>query len=135
MPPQVNGAGPGNRPSVVHSQNGVDQTKSGDLNKKPSVNQEEPTCAPHRATSKEKSQKKLEMSMGDTWFTDLAKALGETQNKQVEKVQKKAEKINVKDIKEVEDLKANSQELSIISGAVNEAVKTIGEAVSSAARK
>jgi hypothetical protein len=94
MPPQVNGAGPGKKPVVVHSKDGVDQKKTGNLNKKPAENKQNTTTPsePHRATAKEKSQKKLEMSMGSSWFTQLAKALGEAENKQAEKVIKKAEK-------------------------------------------
>jgi hypothetical protein len=139
MPPQVNGAGPGKRPVVVRSQDGVDQKKSGNVNKKPAENQQNTTTPsePHRATTKEKSQKKLEMSMGNSWFTELAKALGEMENKQAEKVIKKAEKVkaNPKDLEKIEDLKGTSQEMSTISGAFNEAVKTIGNAVSNSARK
>jgi hypothetical protein len=137
MPPQVNGPGPGKRPAAVHSHDGVDQTKSGNVNKKPAENQQDTTIEPHRATSKEKSQKKLEMSMGSSWLTDLARALGEVEGKQAEKVKTKAEKVktNPKDLEKIEDMKANSQQLSIISGAVNEAVKTIGNAIDNAAKK
>jgi len=136
MPPQVNGPGPGKRPAAVHSQDGVDQTKS---NKKPAENQQNTTTPsePHRATSKEKSQKKLEMSIGSSWLTDLARALGEAEGKQAEKVKTKAEKVkaNPKDLEKIEDLKGTSQEMSIISGVFNEAVKTIGNGISNAAKK
>ena len=139
MPPQVNGAGPGRKPAAVHSHDGVDKTKSGNVNKKPAENKQDTTTPsePHRATPKEKSKKKLEMSMGNSWFTQLAKTLGEMENKQAEKVIKKAEKVkaNPKDLEKIEDLKGASQEMSTISGAFNEAVKTIGNAVSNSARK
>jgi hypothetical protein len=66
MPPQVPpGPGPSKGPVVVQSQDGVQEAKSGELEKKPSKDQkEEPKPpAPHRATAKEASQKKAEMAM------------------------------------------------------------------------
>lgn len=64
MPPQVNGPGP-KGPVVVHSHDGVDQTKS---QKKASENQQDTTTpsTPHRTNpkEKEKSQKDSELSLG-----------------------------------------------------------------------
>src|SRR5262245_32934591 len=119
MPPQVSGPGPSKGPVVVHSQDGVNETKS----KKPSVNQQSAgdSSAPHRDAAKEKSQKTLEQSMevssllnkiGEAlndalgikesseekttkskgqggWLTDLAKALGEIENQKAEKMKEK----------------------------------------------
>ena len=133
MPPQVSGPGPGKGPTVIHSQDGVEQTKSGNVQKKAS---EDATTsfAPHRATSKEKSQKNLEKSIeGGTWFTDLAKALGEAGQNQASTVKTIAkEKTSVE---QAERLKTTSQELSVTNETLNSVVKTIGEAVSNTARK
>jgi hypothetical protein len=171
MPPQVSGPGPRKGPVVVHSQDGVNEPKSGNLQKK-SVNEQNATNSsePHRATAKEKSQKNLEKSMelsswlnkiGDVisdalpgkseensteakktqggkaqggWLTDLAKTLGELENKQAEKIKAKVSK-GVKSQADAADLNAESQIGSAMSEARNTVIKSIGEAVSTAARK
>jgi hypothetical protein len=172
MPPQVSGPGPGKGPVVVHSQDGVNETKSGNL-KKTSENKQDATnsSAPHRATPKEKSQKNLEMSMGiggwlvdvgkalgdaltgkqseedssearttksgkgqGSWMTDLAKALGEVENQQAEKVKARTNK-PVQSEADSAELKGQSEELNATSNALHNAVKVIGDAISTAARK
>jgi hypothetical protein len=164
MPPQVSGAGPGKGPVVVHSQDGVNETKSGNVPKKTSETQQN-SSEPHRATPKEKSQKNLEKSMeisgllnkigealgdalrgkeektttkgkgnGSGSLTDLARTLGDLENKQAEKVKEKANKA-VESQADSADLKAESQTHSVINDAVNTVVKGIGDAVSTAARK
>lgn len=64
MPPQVNPAGSCNTPVVIQSQDGVQEAKSCELEKKQSTDQKQepkPTV-PHRATAKEISHKKGEMA-------------------------------------------------------------------------
>src|SRR5262245_11057493 len=153
MPPQVNGPGPGKGPVVVHSQDGVNETKSGNLQKKPSENTTN-SSAPHRATPKEKSQKNLEKSMeteswlakignaiGDaikpaqseenstgarttrggkgqnSWFTELAKTLGELENKQAEKIKATVDK-PVKSETDLADAKAEAEIGKVLNDSV-----------------
>jgi hypothetical protein len=134
MPPQVNGPGPARRPAVVHSQDGVEQTKSS----KSSDTQHDATtpCAPHRPNPKEKSQKNAEMSVsGSAWFTELAKTLGELENKQAEKVKESAKIKGKPSFDQMEQLKANSQELSTVSHVVQDSINSMGNSISTASKK
>ena len=118
MPPQVGGAGPAKRPVVVQPQNGVDKTKSNEVEKKPSREPQNATksSGSHRATPKEKSQKNTEAGImgsvqkialdelikaeeGNTvsqkgkssssiGLRELAKVLGELEDAQAKKLQR-----------------------------------------------
>lgn len=135
MPPQVSGPGPGKGPVVVHSHAGMNETKSGNSQKKVSEQNATNSGVPHRASPKEKSQKHLEKSMETgSWLADLAYALGKAENQQAAKIKEKANKPAPSQA-DMAELKAESQTGSVMNDALNTTIKSIGEAVSTAARK
>jgi hypothetical protein len=133
--PQVNGASQNKGPVVVHSQDGVNETKPGNVQKKTSAQNVTNAGAPHRATPKEKSQKHLEKSMETgSWLADLTRALGDAENQQAVKIRKKANNPAPTQA-DMEELIAESKMGSVLSEAVNSSIKSIGEAITTAARK
>jgi flagellar hook-basal body complex protein FliE len=73
-----------------------------------------------------------------SWLEALAAALGEAANKQAEHVEELAGKITGDGMdkpKAMSDLQAASQRLSFMMNAIDQVIKTIGEALATAARK
>ena len=162
MSSQVSGAGSGNRPVGVQSQDGVQEAKSGDLQKTPE-NTAQPG-APRSASPQEKSQKQMEKSMegairknllhedvhakeanssqktkgkgaDGTVMTELAKTLGELESKQAAKVKEKIKDAKPPTPKTMAEAQAEAQKMNTLQQSSAQVIKSVGDALSNAARK
>ncbi|HEV8313960.1 MAG TPA: hypothetical protein VGQ23_12900 [Burkholderiaceae bacterium] len=76
---------------------------------------------------------------GGSWFEALAQALGESLDKQADKIQKLSSQITDDNAKDkpstMTQLQSESQRMSFMMSAADQVLKTLGEALSTMARK